>query len=474
MRTNPKLQAATVRSSFGRRYEKARQVDLGAILDQVNRNGSGQIISAKATVQGAPGTPVAVPPNLTSLAPGQVIAVENLGSIAAPLWNMRGAGAVGGVENPRIYEFSEGYALANGASYDSGDMLIFSDAPGSPNFFFDESEGALYGRLGTVNTLGFEATKGSAFFGERSGAHVLITGGQVHLRTGLTGPSAIVLDGITGNASVLGTLSAGGGNTRLNQSGMSLIGSITGIYYASRSITWYSEDGATRIGNISGYRAPMSVSMTMNARAQESYQDALAQMQTYNVASTNSAILGVSAPAIETGELMYLRYNGFTKLYVTNTETVVNDDLIVNGDTRLDGPLTAWRDGAIRTGAIFVPLAARLSSTDWDGDARSTTAKTLIDLSAVFGVPANAKAVLVHLAARDSGSAGTPTRVLLSPENADGIGALFARMEGLANDSLADDTGIVPCDTNGDIYYQVVASGSGTMDVWLYIWGYWV
>jgi len=44
----------------------------------------------------------------------------------------------------------------------------------------------------------------------------------------------------------------------------------------------------------------------------------------------------------------------------------------------------------------------------------------------------------------------------------------------LSNDEYAREGNIVPCDANGDIYYQINASGSGTMDVWIEIWGYWV
>jgi hypothetical protein len=31
---------------------------------------------------------------------------------------------------------------------------------------------------------------------------------------------------------------------------------------------------------------------------------------------------------------------------------------------------------------------------------------------------------------------------------------------------------IVPCDANGDVYYQIVASGTDTLDAILQIWGY--
>jgi hypothetical protein len=30
----------------------------------------------------------------------------------------------------------------------------------------------------------------------------------------------------------------------------------------------------------------------------------------------------------------------------------------------------------------------------------------------------------------------------------------------------------VPCDANGDIYYQVLASGAGTFDIYLEVWGW--
>ncbi|MDD4465707.1 MAG: hypothetical protein PHY25_03390, partial [Dehalococcoidales bacterium] len=50
-------------------------------------------------------------------------------------------------------------------------------------------------------------------------------------------------------------------------------------------------------------------------------------------------------------------------------------------------------------------LTTPLTSTSWDGDAFSTTSKTLIDLSTVFGAPAGIKAVLCNVAIKDSASA---------------------------------------------------------------------
>ena len=127
--------------------------------------------------------------------------------------------------------------------------------------------------------------------------------------------------------------------------------------------------------------------------------------------------------------------------------------------------------------AVFgrpVFLTAQLTSTSWDGDARSTTAKTLIDLSSVFGAPAGVKAVIVNAAVRDSGSAAAADALLcLGPNNSSLAGTKIS-CAGLPNDVWAYGSFTVPCNSNGDIYYQIVASGSGTMDVYLEIWGWWL
>lgn len=126
----------------------------------------------------------------------------------------------------------------------------------------------------------------------------------------------------------------------------------------------------------------------------------------------------------------------------------------------------------------IVFLTTPLTSTAWDGDARSTTAKTLIDMSAVFGLPGASanfyvEAVLVRLAARDSGSAtSSAPYVALSPNNISGSAPLIVRPAGLPNDYIADYSGWVTCDVNGDLYFQTSATGTGTLDVWMEIWGY--
>lgn len=119
----------------------------------------------------------------------------------------------------------------------------------------------------------------------------------------------------------------------------------------------------------------------------------------------------------------------------------------------------------------WVYLQSPLTSTSWDGDAYSTTAKTLIDLSATFGVPAGVKAILASVLLRDAASAAGDYSLILSPTNVNSQG-FYVACGGVANDKYAGGFGAIPCDSNGDIYYQITASGVGTMDIYLQIWGY--
>ena len=121
----------------------------------------------------------------------------------------------------------------------------------------------------------------------------------------------------------------------------------------------------------------------------------------------------------------------------------------------------------------FYPLTTELMSTSWDGDSFSTTSKTLIDLSSVFGVHAGVKAVYVQMAIRDSASSTTDAWIVLGADNTAGKGINFG-CGGLANDMWARPAAIVPCNTDGDIYYQINASGTSTFDVYLLVWGYWL
>ena len=128
----------------------------------------------------------------------------------------------------------------------------------------------------------------------------------------------------------------------------------------------------------------------------------------------------------------------------------------------------------VKESGKFIALTTPLTSTSWDWDSFSTTAKTKIDLSAVFGVPAGVKAVLIRLVARDSGSSSATCQLAVSPNDTADIVVVQAYLQGFANNVYGTSSGVCPCDANGDIYYQIAASGTGTLRAWIQIWGYWL
>jgi hypothetical protein len=138
---------------------------------------------------------------------------------------------------------------------------------------------------------------------------------------------------------------------------------------------------------------------------------------------------------------------------------------------QLERRLEMFQSGGYST-VQFVPLTAALTSDTWDGDGYSTTGKTLIDLSAVFGAPAGIKAVLFRGAIRDSDAADGDYTLVLSPEAGGGTGISVNCIP--VYDRYNRFEMVVPCNADGDVYYQIVASGAGTMDVILQIWGYWI
>ncbi len=115
----------------------------------------------------------------------------------------------------------------------------------------------------------------------------------------------------------------------------------------------------------------------------------------------------------------------------------------------------------------FVPLAAPLTSTSWDGDAKATTDSASIDLSSVFGAPAGIKAVYVEMEIADA-SVGTPCS--LAP-TATYVGTPALTIYTYVANQYSAATGIIPCDANGDIYFKC---WSNTDNVTIRIWGYWI
>jgi hypothetical protein len=158
-----------------------------------------------------------------------------------------------------------------------------------------------------------------------------------------------------------------------------------------------------------------------------------------------------------------------TSIMPTGSTVALGDD----GDVVYDGNLIAHRAGSGYTGYAFVPLTAHINPDPWDGNAYSTTPKTAIDLSAIFSLPGKVKAILASTAIRDSGSATNDCYLVLGPTDTANTG-LITDCGGQSGDSWERDVLIVPCNPTGDIYYQTATSATGSMDIFVTIWGYWI
>ena len=274
-----------------------------------------------------------------------------------------------------------------------------------------------------------------------------------------------------------GVLKAGNGDVILNANGVSLYNN--NVMSGAGKIEFFDRDDY-KIGHLLGWGetdAPATHHgielLALDEKPANSY-DLTTGIQIIAESFTNSGItLQAAQPTIyspNSAPTLKLTMNPGTKqaIELTGGDVIIGDSattfgLTVHGNIE-DG------DGNLYGRPVF--LTTPLISSAWDGDARSTIAKTLIDLSSVFGVPAGVKAILVRMAARDSGSyARTDLYFLLSPTDAAG-GAAILRPVGIVNDVYTEGMFIVPCDANGDVYYQIVASGTDTLDAILQVWGY--
>ena len=115
--------------------------------------------------------------------------------------------------------------------------------------------------------------------------------------------------------------------------------------------------------------------------------------------------------------------------------------------------------------STFVPLTTPLTSTDWDGDTKTTEDRAIVDLSAVFGVPDGVKAVLMTIQTKAD---EVNDYIRFGPSSTYNY-TLACRT--LAAGVINIVTGIVPCDSNGDVYCYPSETVEG---VWVWIWGYWL
>ena len=124
----------------------------------------------------------------------------------------------------------------------------------------------------------------------------------------------------------------------------------------------------------------------------------------------------------------------------------------------------------------FQPVSQNSSLTGFDGATFSTTAATVIDMSSALsvydtfgGLPP--KGYVVSVNAQDSGSAAATTcRFRLRTSSSVNTNrAMWLGLEGVTDSKYRNISGFIEADANGDITYDLNASGSSTMTVYMQV-----
>jgi len=178
---------------------------------------------------------------------------------------------------------------------------------------------------------------------------------------------------------------------------------------------------------------------------------------TFNESTLSTINLNVSGSFSAT---VLTATNATTATYATTALMATNATTSTYATTALTATNATTATSALH--GVLIPLTTKLTSTDWDGDAK--TASTVITLTSAFsGMPANCKAILAIIAFRDE---TTQVYAYLGPSSSQysAIGD-FTQVANVYKVS----SGIIPCDANGNIYFTL----SGELDyVEIQIWGY--
>jgi hypothetical protein len=180
----------------------------------------------------------------------------------------------------------------------------------------------------------------------------------------------------------------------------------------------------------------------------------------------------------QAADTTWLRINRTSGKNVYSQRSIVIAGGLMSGTSYLPGggytgytvALRPYKNTTGYTTYSYHPYTTKKTSGSFNGDPKSTTGATKIDLSAVFGIPAYVKAVQVRIFTRDSGGHILTGQYLgVGPSAAD---PFMVTCRPLGNDSISENSGMCTCDSNGDIYWRCGATGGGTLDIWIEINGY--
>lgn len=241
-----------------------------------------------------------------------------------------------------------------------------------------------------------------------------------------------------------------------------------GMFERAAAVTW--NDGTNDIGTIGSFSGGAIIGLDLSTKPITGKQSTLTI--TAEGSTTYSGVAAIRAKVGSVYSQLQLSVDGSTG----DRHAIISADAFYVGSStdpcvlEYTGPLRSWRSTGLEYDTWPIhPLQSPLTSSSWDGDGFSTTSKTLIDLSAVFSAPPGIKFVIFRVEVWDA-TAGDYW-IILSPNDTSYEGPAVG-VQGLSAGAHNRQMVWVPCNADGDVYYQIAAQGSGTFHVNLQIWGY--
>jgi len=391
-----------------------------------------------------------------------------MAELSGSAWVLGQVGA--GLSN--VYITSGALHLRNNAvqrvSLSAAGILEVKDSAGAAVFTFNASAGAEFTKPLTIGAAGGIYQGTGTFAAPTTGLKLWNDGGVGRL----AGYNAGILQA---GFSTSGILEAGGGNVKLDSSGVVVVLDTT--FSTARSYRLIDNSGndvgyfgglyGTSLDHIS-IKTPGTVNKDGRIEIHSSGWDDSSQEATVDI----SAYVGSSRCYIEIhndpDSENYIKMSPGLRiaggLYVGSTGTDPDAD-----DIHFDGNLKSMKNSTVYDVYAIHPVTAPFTSTSWDGDDAKTVAASPyeIDTSAVFGVPAGVKAVYIRLATK---WAGVDNAYSCNVRAKGGSSGQVVCRSDVSAGGWNEATGWVSCDANGDI--EVVVGGADTTAVFLELWHY--
>jgi hypothetical protein len=254
---------------------------------------------------------------------------------------------------------------------------------------------------------------------------------------------------------------AGGGAVLLDSNGLTLSPASGSDYSPETSVKWLDSD-ANKVAVIRSYQIGSYNVLGLESWSEYDEVDGFTVGQLYLAALNQPGELGSASIMLQFDDpaitLVIPSGKSMEWLVGSHTRATFDDDGL-----HLAKGLLVIRDAVEYTTNLPVMFATPLTSTAWDGDAKTTGDNGVIDLSSVFSVPAGVKGVLVKII----GASSTVGRYF-------GVGAedgspIVAQRVSIAGQNAYMGPLPCPCDANGDLHFYT--DGNMTA-MYILIYGY--